>query len=364
MRPMPSRSRPILALALVAGTLVTAGCYTPGGRYASRDQFTYASTPLQPQTITVFDARTNEAIWSQDVPVGQKLVIRFFDGRGSGEGNFPALMRWEVMDDDRSSGRLANELAVPLRDARRVEVTLRDAPEYPDASGDGLSRLDPTFTLPPAELIASTEPAAERATEPVELAVETPSAEEPIEVAAADEIVFVDGVPQVQPMMVRTGDVSVSVMSAAIAVEAPRLRGVTVPIQILSETAAQAATVAAMQARQSRTIASKIEMLRAAIAAGAEAALPFTEPFGMDQPARDLPVPPGEGSVADVVVEPEFFDEFGLYPERAAPVRSSVTAQQAGPADPADLPLPTGTPPSQIRPAAPEGLDSGDLLDD
>jgi len=359
MRVNLPRPRTALALALIAGTL--AGCYTPGGRYASRDQFTYKSTTLQPQTITVFDARTNEAIWTRDVPVGKKLVIRFFDSRGSGEGNYPALMRWEIMEEGKYSGGLDNELAVPMRDSRRVEVTLRDAPEYPEsASGDDDYGVIPAFTPPAEEQTEGEDLPPPDASEPEDDASTEGAAIEP----AMTEIRIVDGIPQVEPMMVRTGDFRASVLSSSAGVTAPEMRGVTVPIKLLSEGAATAATVAAVQARQAKRIAGKLETLMEALSAGASASVPFAEPFGVDVPARDLPDPPGKGSIAQVTAEPQFFDEFGLYPDRIMPFETGLTASQAGPADAADLPLPTGTPPEQIRPEYTIRFDTGDLLDD
>lgn len=119
--------------ALAAAVLLTStGCYSIGGVPASRDKFQYESHPLMPATVTIVDTRTGEAVWSMDVPVGQKLAIRFYDGREADDATptLPALMRWQVVDIGDGAGSLKNEVAVPMATARKVNYELREGPEY------------------------------------------------------------------------------------------------------------------------------------------------------------------------------------------------------------------------------------------
>ena len=133
---MVSRKRGLVfggaaCVALVGAGLGLGGCYMEGGPRFSADRFTYESRPWSPKTVSVVDTRTEETVWSVDVPVGQQLVISFDRGRGPNE-NKPDLMAWAVMEAGRVSGRLVNQMAAPPADARRVEMELRPVPEFAD----------------------------------------------------------------------------------------------------------------------------------------------------------------------------------------------------------------------------------------
>lgn len=117
----------ILLVALGAATL-PAGCYYPGGPLYSADRFTYESTPWQPWTVTLFDTRTGEAVWSVDVPVGEQVVVGFSQGTGPNEYK-PDEMIWQLMPLGERFGTLANRLPCPPVGARRLEPTLRPVPE-------------------------------------------------------------------------------------------------------------------------------------------------------------------------------------------------------------------------------------------
>ena len=123
----------ILLVALGAATL-PAGCYYPGGPLYSADRFTYESTPWQPWTVTLFDTRTGEAVWSVDVPVGEQVVVGFSQGTGPNEYK-PDEMIWQLMPLGERFGTLANRMPCPPVGARRLEPTLRPVPES-DMSGE------------------------------------------------------------------------------------------------------------------------------------------------------------------------------------------------------------------------------------
>jgi len=128
---MPTQRRrlaalPCLLIALAGPPLV--GCmpgYDPGGPQASRDLYTYESTPDFPQTIILKDISTDETIWSMEVPVGKQVVIRFYEGHDTKNIARPDLMRWRLFDRGTQYGELDSAIPVPASISRRVDVVLR-----------------------------------------------------------------------------------------------------------------------------------------------------------------------------------------------------------------------------------------------
>lgn len=122
------------ALAILGGC-TTGGPYrsfwTEGGSGSSEDAFTYVSTPHQPKTISVIDTRTGEVMWSVDVPVGQQLSMKFYHDREPDNPYAPDLLKWSLWEAGTKHGRLDNALLVPSGDARRVDISLRQSPEFP-----------------------------------------------------------------------------------------------------------------------------------------------------------------------------------------------------------------------------------------
>lgn len=143
-----------LRLTLAAGAAVGAasmgGCflipnYDPGGPHKSIDQHTYLSEPHTPLTVTLVDVRDMHEFWSMDVPVGEKLTIRFYENVDTRSPHAPDIMRWQVMPESRRAGRLRNQIAVPPAGARRIDVAVRDPMEYPhgvDAPAAARSETD------------------------------------------------------------------------------------------------------------------------------------------------------------------------------------------------------------------------------
>lgn len=139
--------------ALAAAALVTlTGCYSIGGVPASRDKFEYESTSLQPATVTIVDTRSGESVWSMDVPVGQKLAIRFYDDREPDDASptRTAMMRWQVVEIGEGAGSLNNEYAVPIASARKIHYELREGPEYATDSRVTAKPSPTTTTVSPA----------------------------------------------------------------------------------------------------------------------------------------------------------------------------------------------------------------------
>jgi len=135
-----SRRSSMLALALAA-SLGLAGCnatsHTEGGGQNSDDSFTYVSTTYQPKTVTVIDTRDGEELWSVDVPVGEKLVVQFFEGRAKkATPENPDVMKWGLGKASQSRLGLRNSMPVPPASARRLDMSLRATPEWPQANAE------------------------------------------------------------------------------------------------------------------------------------------------------------------------------------------------------------------------------------
>ncbi len=88
-----------------------------------------------PQTVTLVDTRTNEKMWTYEIPVGKELVMKFYKNTAPGE-HLSDSMRWEVMDVEKTSGPLDNVLPVPDQFSRRVDVEVRPTPEQPPADAE------------------------------------------------------------------------------------------------------------------------------------------------------------------------------------------------------------------------------------
>lgn len=150
--PMPSalRRTAFVLTAAFLTTLPLSGCfwpgYSPGGQMASRDLFTYESTPDFPQNITVLDWTTNEQLVTIEVPVGQQLVIRFYADHDVKSATRPDMMRWKLMPKGTTWGELTNSLPVPDFNHRRIDVTFR-------TTGESVPKPTPA-TLPAPEPVS------------------------------------------------------------------------------------------------------------------------------------------------------------------------------------------------------------------
>ncbi len=115
--------------AVVAGLLL-AGCqgYHAGGPGMSIDQYTYESYPEYPQTVTLIDHTTGETLWTMEVPVGKKLVMKIKEGENKRDPARPDILHWDVMDMSVGYETLDNAMPVPPSWSRRVDVTFRNLP--------------------------------------------------------------------------------------------------------------------------------------------------------------------------------------------------------------------------------------------
>lgn len=143
------RYRSVLAAFLLA--MLPAGCYSPsGGLYpSSNGTFTYFSTTTSPKSIAIIDIRSEEAFFTMDIPVGKQLTFKFEDGGGDDSIYTPDRMLWEVWELGTQTGRLTNQLTVPPASARRIQVSIRSAPEWPDQKEGHRMRIDEEADRPP-----------------------------------------------------------------------------------------------------------------------------------------------------------------------------------------------------------------------
>ena len=132
-RPGSPMWRNFCLLSAAGLTAAMAGCwtmgYSPGGRQASLDEFTYVSTIDYPYTISLIDLSTRQPIWSVDVPVGKELVVRFVDDFNAANKDRPSLMRWRIFDAGTDSGELTHIMPVPDSTSRLLQATIRKGGE-------------------------------------------------------------------------------------------------------------------------------------------------------------------------------------------------------------------------------------------
>ena len=136
--------RKVLALVSVAGMLVLCGCHKPGGAwlpYTGASQ-TYYSTETSPKTVTVIDIRTNETVFSIDIPVGQQLTLDFVPGPGDDPVLTPDLMRYQLWPIGTTTGTMRNAMTVPGATSRRLDWEIRDGIEYAPPPPDYQYRAD------------------------------------------------------------------------------------------------------------------------------------------------------------------------------------------------------------------------------
>ena len=135
----------ISALTIGLGLLlVIGGCHSPGGGWMpyTGGSTTYQSTEIRPASVTLVDTRTDEVVFSMDVPAGKELTVQFFDGEGDDSVYTPDLMRYYVFDLGTRTGKLQNAMSVPPAMARRLDVNYRSWPEYRQPSPEEQYRVD------------------------------------------------------------------------------------------------------------------------------------------------------------------------------------------------------------------------------
>ncbi len=138
-RPMRAITQALVMTAALCVPLLMSGCFfkqlvtnSPGGQMRTTDMYTYESTPYEPLSVTLYDNRDKEPLWTVDVPIGQKVTIRFLRNQAKeNSARRPDVMQWEIYDAKNRRRNLSNTMAVPPANSRLLKVALRDGPEYP-----------------------------------------------------------------------------------------------------------------------------------------------------------------------------------------------------------------------------------------
>ena len=159
--PMIAKRHALITLSLLAAvattTAFTTGCsqitdYSPGGNMRSDDMFTYISTPYEPITVTLYDFRDNEPLWTVDVPIGHKVTVRFLENKAKeGTNRRPDIMQWAIYDQEKRRANLDSTMAVPGADSRMLKVSLRDGVEFPTEDPAPVEFDDPSREWVPVE---------------------------------------------------------------------------------------------------------------------------------------------------------------------------------------------------------------------
>lgn len=147
----------------------------------SDDNYHYKSSPHMPLTITLVDTRTDEEIWSRDIPVGTGLKMSFSQNGKSDDPYGHSNMKWKVTGIADTEGERYGRLIVPTRAVRRIDVDVRESVE---------------LYQPVATPARSPEPMPETAPEPVP---EPEMAPEPMPEPPAEETMPVEPEEVAQP---------------------------------------------------------------------------------------------------------------------------------------------------------------------
>ncbi len=143
----------VACVGLAAAGVGLTGCWTEGGLAYSQDAYTYVSTEWLPQTVTLVDTRTGQAVWSQEVPVGKKLVMRFTSGEDlsnkSPDPLYSDKLEWDLWPATKDFGSPSKSAWVPKVLCRRVDVKYRPVPEAEPPAPDLPPEGTPTDTMPP-----------------------------------------------------------------------------------------------------------------------------------------------------------------------------------------------------------------------
>jgi len=124
-------------LVMVVGLAMSSllgGCgvpwYQPGDQLYPGSTHIWTSEEHRPSTVTLFDTRTGDAIWSMEIPPGQWLATKFVDGGGDDDVLRPDRLDYHLFAAGTRMGKLRSGMSVPNAESRRWELTVRDGIEY------------------------------------------------------------------------------------------------------------------------------------------------------------------------------------------------------------------------------------------
>ena len=91
------------------------------------------------------DTRTRQILWSSEVPVGQQLVDKFFEGSDPSM-TMPDIMNYGFSKAGNVGVTWQSSIPVPGADSRRIDFALRTVPEF----GAGMNVPPPAPVAAPA----------------------------------------------------------------------------------------------------------------------------------------------------------------------------------------------------------------------
>lgn len=121
------RSHASFSSALLLASLGIAA-FSLGG-CSSAEVYTYTSDAHSPKSVAIIDTATGEKVWTCDIPVGQKLDMRFANRPPATEERGFDELSWVLSGVDSKSLGRRNVVQVPPVSRRRIDMTLRPAPE-------------------------------------------------------------------------------------------------------------------------------------------------------------------------------------------------------------------------------------------
>jgi len=143
--------RPAQILIAASFATILAGCYSPDGGLAPSTGrgWTYISTPMTPYSISVVDTRTQEAFFAMDVPPGKQLTFNIIEGGGDDPVYTPNRLVYSVFEPGTQIGTLDNQLTAPPMSCVRIDVSIRQTPEWPEQNPEVRLRTDQLADRPP-----------------------------------------------------------------------------------------------------------------------------------------------------------------------------------------------------------------------
>lgn len=121
-----------LVIALASALPGCESVFSAGGDTFSNDSFTYESTTWSPKSVELIDTRNGQVLWAIEIPVGQKLTMRFEPEIGDPDTVYPDRMTWVMQPLNSASWRGKQDMLVPGPTSRLVTFDVRPAPEYPE----------------------------------------------------------------------------------------------------------------------------------------------------------------------------------------------------------------------------------------
>ncbi len=148
--PLASPLRHAALMISLTGLLGLSGCYAPGGGLNPKTGAaqTIYSTASAVKSFHLVDTRTGETIFSIEIPVGKQLTYQFTPDRGDDPVQRPDLMKYQLFNIGKTSGRLRNGVSVPDQFSRLVTWDYAPGQYFEEPPPSVRYRVDPPGDRP------------------------------------------------------------------------------------------------------------------------------------------------------------------------------------------------------------------------